>query len=268
MALPVLWQLENAVCEAYETKNSLSSDLHGHRHFLITFISRGRGIQTINGITNDFQENDLFLLSPADFHKNTIAPGETFDFFGVKFTYEMLDEHLSGLCAIDRFPMHLHLEDPQAQIVRQIFQQLCEESGPGRDRIASRQYQQALIEQLVILAIRQLPVAPSIQSGSFTDRALGYVYSHFYEPICVQDAAAFIGYTPNYFNTRFRETIGTPFGDFLRQLRLTYAENLLSSSSMSVTEIALEAGFGSLSHFSHSFRLKYGVSPQAFRRTR
>lgn len=266
MPMPVLWQLENAVCDAYEAKNCISSDLHGHRHFLITFISKGHGVQIINGISHDFKENDLFLLSPADFHKNTIAPGETFDYFGVKFTYEMLDEHLSGLCAIERFPMHIHLSNRDATIVHQIFVQLCDESNQGRERVASLQYQQALIEQLIILAIRQLPVSPPNQSGTFSDRALGYVYSHFFEPITVSDVATFVGYTPNYFNTRFRQTIGRPFGDFLRQLRLTYSENLLCSSTTSVSEIALEAGFGSLSHFSHCFRLKYGMSPQAYRK--
>jgi len=266
MAMPVLWSMEDLVCDAYESLNSRSSSLHGHRHFLLTFITRGSGIQTLNGKDILFSKNDLFLLSPADFHKNTIPVGESFDYFGVKFSYELLDERLSDLCVIERFPLHIHLSDRTANIVYSIFTQLVDESKHGQKRLANRAYQQALVEQLFILALREMPPEASPHPSAFINRTLGYLYSHFYEPITVADAATYIGYTPNYFNTRFRELMEIPFGEYLRQLRLTYTENLLRSSNTSITEIALESGFSSLSHFSHCFRMKYGISPQVYRK--
>ena len=267
MTMPVLWSMDNLVCDAYEALDSISSGLHGHHHFLLTVITRGRGIQTLNGKDIQFCPNDLFLLSPSDFHRNTVAPGESFDYFGVKFSYELLDERLSDLCVMERFPIHIHLSDSTAKIIRFIFTQLVDESRHGQNRLANRAYQQALVEQLFILALREMPQDNAVRPSTFINRALGYIYSHFYEPITVSDAASYVGYTPNYFNTRFRELLNVPFGEYLRQLRLTYAENLLLASNTSVTEIALEAGFASLSHFSHCFCVKYGVSPQQYRKT-
>ena len=91
MTMPVRWQMKQAVCDAYEAKNSPSSVLHGHHHFLLTLITRGHGIQILNGREIPFGPNDLFLLSPADFHQNTLPIGESFDHFGVRFPYELLD---------------------------------------------------------------------------------------------------------------------------------------------------------------------------------
>jgi AraC family transcriptional regulator len=96
---------------------------------------------------------------------------------------------------------------------------------------------------------------------------LGYIYSNFSEDIGVADAAAFAGYTPNYFNTLFRTTFGMPFFEYLRSLRLEYAKNLILAGELSMTEVALESGFLSLSHFSRRFKEKYGVSPMQLRRS-
>ena len=265
MTMPVRWQMKQAVCDAYEAKNSPSSVLHGHHHFLLTLITRGHGIQILNGREIPFGPNDLFLLSPADFHQNTLPIGESFDHFGVRFPYELLDARLSEFCALDRFPMHLHLSDRSAAVARTVFAQLVEESRYGADRPANRVYLQSLVEQLFIIALREMPADCTAGSDVFINKALGYLHSHFYEAITVSDAAAYAGYTPNYFNTCFREQMGVPFGAYLRQTRLTYAQNLLRASKMSVTEIALESGFGSLSHFSRSFHEVYGVSPLEYR---
>ena len=73
MSIPTRWQLEKDICDAYEAKEHTSSALHGHYHFLLIYITRGRGVQTLNGSEIPFGEGDMFLLSPADFHKNTVA---------------------------------------------------------------------------------------------------------------------------------------------------------------------------------------------------
>ena len=124
----------------------------------------------------------------------------------------------------------------------------------------------ALVEQLIILTLRQFPQVEASRPEVFINRALGYLHSHFSESVTVADAAAYVGYTPNYFNTCFREQMGTPFGVYLRQMRLSYAENLLRSSQMPVTEVADVSGFGSLSYFSRSFCKHYGISPQEYRK--
>lgn len=53
----------------------------------------------------------------------------------------------------------------------------------------------------------------------------------------------------------------------LTELRLDEAKRLLSESTLSVGDIAMEVGFDSFSHFSQSFRRSVGATPVEFRRT-
>jgi AraC-like DNA-binding protein len=53
--------------------------------------------------------------------------------------------------------------------------------------------------------------------------------------------------------------------DYLHDVRLRRAAQLLSRGDLSVDEIASKVGFSSRSHFSRTFRDHFGASPLAFR---
>lgn len=281
MSVPVRWKMQDLIdqrqpfrrgelttpiCDACKAVGKGSSVLHGHQHFLMTLIISGQGIQTLNGRDIPFGKGDLFLLSPADFHSNTLIDCPAYEYYRLCFSYELLDSRLSGLFAADRLPLHLHLSPECAAEAIGIFAQLTDESEHGQNRVGHKAYLQALAEQLLILVLRQLPPSQAATPSTPVNKALGYVHDHFHEQISVADAAAVAGYTPNYFNASFRSQMGIPFGEYLRNMRLSYAENLLRASAMPVTEIAFESGFSSLSHFSRSFREKYGCAPQEYRK--
>ena len=281
MNVPVRWKMQDLIdqrqpfrrgtasipiCDACKLIGKGSSVLHGHQHFIMTLITQGQGIQTLNGKEIPFGKDDLFLLSPADFHSNTLIDCEGYEYYRLCFSYKLLDSRLSGLFAADKLPLHLHLSPESAAYITAIFSQLAEESENGEDRPGHNAYLQALAEQILILVLRQLPPSQAATPSTPVNKALGYVHDHFHEQISVADAAAVAGYTPNYFNSCFRSQIGLPFGEYLRNMRLNYAENLLRASAMPVTEIAYESGFSSLSHFSRSFRERYGCAPQEYRK--
>ena len=157
MSIPTRWQLEKDICDAYEAKDHTSSALHGHYHFLLIYITRGRGVQTLNGSEIPFGEGDMFLLSPADFHKNTVAEGESYDYYGVKFPFELLRGRLSGLLEIGSLPIAVTLPEKSRAGVKSIFERLIEESAAGASRTAHRIYLQNMVEELIILALRELP---------------------------------------------------------------------------------------------------------------
>lgn len=265
MDVPVRWHLENGICDAYIAHRSGCSALHGHHHFLLTLITEGNGTQILNGKQISFQPNDLFWLSPADFHKNIVEQGGSFSYYGLRFSYELLDSRLAEFCAMASLPLYLQLSEEAAERIGNVFRQLIEECQSGEDEIAKRAYLRALVEQLIILILRHAGKENVVQSETLINRALGYLYTHFSEDITVADAAAYVGYTPNYFNTCFSRQMGVPFGEYLRQMRLNYAENMLRSGITQITDVAYESGFGSLSYFSRCFREKYGMSPKEYR---
>ena len=74
--------------------------------------------------------------------------------------------------------------------------------------------------------------------------------------------------SPFHFARLFRDRVGEPPVRHLRRLRLERAALLLRETDRPVTDIALDAGFASLSNFVTTFRLAYGLSPDRWRRAR
>ncbi len=64
----------------------------------------------------------------------------------------------------------------------------------------------------------------------------------------------------------FRQELGLTPGEYLLAQRLEKARHYLVRQDISITEVAFELGFQSLSHFSRRFKAATGHSPTAFRR--
>jgi AraC-like DNA-binding protein len=85
-------------------------------------------------------------------------------------------------------------------------------------------------------------------------------------PTSLKELAGQAGMSASKLKLLFPQACGvTPFA-YLRRLRLQKAHALLTSSRMNVTEVALEVGYSSLSHFSRAFAERYGVPPSRMRR--
>ena len=264
MNIPVRYELDDSACEAYEVTRGKSTRVHGHHHFLLTFITNGEGVQTLNGKDISFAENDIFLLSPADFHKNTVNDEVGFGYYGVKFHYHLAHSVLAEFSDVE-FPIYLRPSRHCSEKLRAIFPMLIEESSQNNDARGREELLRSALTQMLVLILRELPSTRKKETNEFYSRSLGFLYSNFRSQITVAEAAAYSGYSENYFNTMFREHFGKPFLSYVRDLRLEYSRNLLISSEMSETEIALESGFSSLAHFSRSFSKKYGICAKSYR---
>jgi transcriptional regulator GlxA family with amidase domain len=62
-----------------------------------------------------------------------------------------------------------------------------------------------------------------------------------------------------------RDELGTSFPDYLAALRIERAKKLLATTDEPVTDVALETGWQSISHFNAVFRRRVGVTPTLYR---
>lgn len=69
------------------------------------------------------------------------------------------------------------------------------------------------------------------------------------------------------FTRHWHATTGLSFGAWLQAQRLTYAQTLLESTTLSLEQVAERAGFGSSETFRYHFRRHCGVTPQQWRQT-
>jgi AraC family transcriptional regulator len=75
------------------------------------------------------------------------------------------------------------------------------------------------------------------------------------------------GYSRVHFIRMFRAATGYAPHNYLLKLRVDRVRELLVSSTLSLTEIALECGFSSHSHLSRVFRQVLGATPSEYRRS-
>jgi AraC-like DNA-binding protein len=98
-------------------------------------------------------------------------------------------------------------------------------------------------------------------------RAKELIHDCFAEPLTLEDIATEADFSPWHFLRLFRQTFSRTPHEFLTELRLRKAKELLSLTSRSVTEICFDVGFESLGSFSTLFRKWTGQSPIQYRRT-
>ncbi|XXX78624.1 AraC family transcriptional regulator [Sorangium sp. So ce134] len=87
-----------------------------------------------------------------------------------------------------------------------------------------------------------------------------------HEPIDLEGAAREVGLSPFHFLRLFARVVGVTPHQYLVRARLRRAARLLADSARSITDIALDVGFGDLSNFVRTFHRAAGVSPRGFRR--
>jgi YesN/AraC family two-component response regulator len=72
--------------------------------------------------------------------------------------------------------------------------------------------------------------------------------------------------TPQYFSKIFNEYVGVSFPDYINNVRMEKAkELLLSSDKLNISSIYEMVGYNNRSYFTSSFTKKYGISPGRFR---
>ena len=134
---------------------------------------------------------------------------------------------------------------------------------------------QAAMRRVLRASSRAHPEAPSDGGGSVPAARLRqvstmaqYVRNHHRSPVTVADIASAVHLAPSHAMTVFRRTAGVTLGDYVTMCRVAEAQRLLLTTSLKVTEIAEEAGFGSLSSFYEHVSAACGMTPREYRRQR
>ena len=95
-----------------------------------------------------------------------------------------------------------------------------------------------------------------------------YMYDNYRDPITLESTAASIGVHPITVSRVFSKYSGVGFNYYVRYLRSIYAAELISNSTLNFTQIAYEAGFGSVRSFNRAFAGIYGVTPGEYKRSK
>jgi AraC-like DNA-binding protein len=101
---------------------------------------------------------------------------------------------------------------------------------------------------------------------SRADRLACYIARHYSEPLTAERIAMVNNLHPNYAMNLFRKAFGTTMTTFVTQHRISHAQRLLVTTGDAILDVALAAGFQSLSRFNEAFKAACGCSPREYRK--
>ncbi|CAI2048213.1 L-rhamnose operon regulatory protein rhaS [Serratia quinivorans] len=188
------------------------------------------------------------------------------------------DRHLRQVAeqTWDRSPAAINLEscafgeDPQITLLYRQFLLNC--NWQERSNQLALSSATTLLMSHLIQRYSQLQWAlPQVRGGlapAVARRVKEYIEQHLDQPLLLADLAAQAGLSEFHFARMFKHETGLAPHQFVMRARLQQAEKLLRHSLLPLTQIALECGFSSSSHFSNRFKAVYGFAPTQMRQGR
>ncbi len=120
--------------------------------------------------------------------------------------------------------------------------------------------------------IRKLSNAVRLVSGSSvrrTQSAVGrareYIDTNYGKDLSLDDVSRIVDISPYYFSKIFKEETGVNFIEYLTNVRIDHAKELLTGSDLSMKEICASIGYGDPNYFSRTFKKNVGVTPTEYK---
>ncbi len=93
-----------------------------------------------------------------------------------------------------------------------------------------------------------------------------YIQNHYMEGISLEEVAGMVGFSPAYFSGLIKKEMGIGFSDYLIQLRMEKAKELLKGTNENIKDICRKVGYSDLKHFTTLFKKYTGIKPGEYRK--
>lgn len=108
----------------------------------------------------------------------------------------------------------------------------------------------------------------SLRCDSVVSNAEEYLAYHYAQDISLKHIAELYFMNEKYLGRLFLRETGKTFRQYLNDVRLEHAVQLLEGTRMSVLQISLECGYSNVTYFNRVFKEKFGRTPTIYRKAR
>lgn len=261
----------------YEMKNA-----HFHPVYEIYYLNAGTRKFFIESEIYNISKGDLVLLNKNVMHKTSYSSDRINERTYILFN----DKHISGLVEkfgheeIDKCFRQKVFSIPiqRREYVEGLISQLYNEY-KNNDEF-SHTLMEYFLNELIIFLIRYKRNFSSSRIDVFNgsailnncdeniQKAAKYIVDNYSKNITLTNTAQYINMSSAYFSKKFKEVTGFGFKEYLLNLRIKKACELLLETKYSITEIAYESGFNDSNYFGDVFKKNMGLSPLQYRKNR
>lgn len=262
----------------YVKKFLAQSSVHTLTYYDITFVTEGEGRFSIDNQTDEAASRDVFFSKPGEIRN--------WDTRHIVNGYALIfeDEFLSSLFKDSLFVQHLsffqsgkpssklRLPDELYMRILQILRNIKTEIDTYKQNDVY--VLRALLYEVLMLLDREYKKVNMEEETTFKEvgnihinKFMKLVESHMTEQHSVQYYADKLCITPNYLNEIVTSTKGISAKQYIRNKVMDEAKRLLTYTNSSISEIAFELHFSTVSYFIRSFRQHTGETPLLYRKT-
>ncbi len=248
---------------------------HWHSAMEIIMPVENNYILVTNNDTYTVEPGNILIVPPGEMHE-IIAPE-----FGKRFIF-MFDLSLiaklnsfSGIESVLSQPLFI-TEETHPQIYDEIYQLLLR---MRNEYFSKTEYAELMIYSLLLNFFVKIgynhlntgnlfPNVRLYKQKEYVQKfnaLMDYIDEHYMEDLNLETIAKSIGFSKFHFSRLFKQYTNFTFCDYLCYRRIKVAEELLAEPDLSITEIALQAGFPSISTFNRLFKQRKNCTPSEYR---
>lgn len=247
--------IENGLMAVSKKTLNRTIKTHWHDFFEIEFILSGGGKYVVDGNSYDIEPNMIFFATPVNFH--AIYAADTV-LLNIMFDGNMCSSSFLSKLIDTPNGIAVKASDEDANFYKTLIGELIKSQN---DISFCKSVMNCIIAKLARESGRG-----ANKKISASQKASLYILENFRQRLTLDDVAAYVGLAPTYFSRVFSEEIGVSFKEYLNSLRLGHAQNLISFSDMTISEVCSESGFNDYANFIRRFKERYGVSPGRYRK--
>jgi len=252
--------------------------LHWHNEMELIVIKKGTGLVSVDLHTKAVSSGDIVCILPGQLHSIEQKEQEHMEYENILLQPSMLVSGEQDLCASQYIlPLTTGKLSPERFITPELawypeaahcIYEIDQLSGlhPEGYQLAVKGWLFQFLFTLITNQKSRDSVSKTTTNSLLKLKTiLGYVETHYSEPITIDRMAALTYYSKSHFMKFFKQHMGMGFTEYLNTYRLTIACRLLDSTEDTILDIAVQAGFDSPSYFNRLFKRKYQMTPKNYR---
>ena len=233
--------------------------------YQLLYLTEGEGIfQSTNQKPTRIKEGDLFLLFPGELHTYHPLPQKGWKSYWIGFKGRNVDDRVrAGFLSPTKPIYHVGFSSEIVHLYDEAFSKAKEEAAYSQQTLAG------IVNHLVGLMYsleRNIILNKDYNYADIMNRARLRIRESLESNLTIQKIAEELGIGYSNFRKLFKEYTGVAPAMYQQELRLQRAKEMLSTTNISIKEIAYRLNFDSPDYFSAKFKIKTGRKPSDFRR--
>lgn len=244
-------------------------DAHVHKNRIeLTAVLKGRQIYQVNNVNYEVKSGEIFFTFPNEIHGSAGNPEDKANFYYLIFNPDLLIKQ-SYLCTeIDSEYLQTLINTNQKRVfkgsekINEYFGyilSICSGSGPLRHTLV-RNYLSLLIIELFSIQGSNMEEKENDMAAIQT-----YIQQNLSRSIPLSALAEKYGVSLSRFKILFKKETGMPPREYILREKIDAAKNMLRTTDLSVTDIAMALGFSSGQYFATVFKRFVYLSPSEYR---